>query len=241
MAGSKSLLNVPVARRQFLKASSVAAIGFAAAGLIRPDSLFGAAITVPLLGVGFTPADDVVHGNARLIDATSALSGDPTFISRGARLTISSFSPAARGHKTQEGAAIDAIFPILGREAEKYPRFQAWSFRAKESGLESGRGSFTMPVTATDGIQLVVRPLPAPGAEASAAAATQSPFALSLGSASGSYKLQKGTYVVAFRDANGSDGAPNWNRLYLARHDEGDLYVPGARFSYVVVNVDYAK
>ena len=50
MAGSKSLLNVPVARRQFLKASSVAAIGFAATGLIRPDSLFGAAITVPLHG-----------------------------------------------------------------------------------------------------------------------------------------------------------------------------------------------
>ena len=240
MAGSKSLLNVPVARRQFLKASSVAAIGFAAAGLIRPDSLFGAAVTVPLLGVGFTP-DDVTLGRAGLIDATSALSGDPTFISRGARLTISSFSPAARGHKTQEGAAIDAIFPILGREPEKYPRFQAWSFRAKESGLESGRGSFTMPVTATDGIQLVVRPLPAPGAEASAAAAMQSPFALSLGSASGSYKLQKGTYVVAFRDANGSDGAPNWSRLFLARRDEGDLYVPGARFSYVVVNVDYAK
>jgi hypothetical protein len=240
MAASKSLLNVPVARRQFLKASSVAAIGFAATGLIRPGSLFGAAITVPLLGVGFTPADDVVHGNARLIDATSALAGDPTFISRGARLTISAFSPASRGHKTQEGAAIDAIFPILGREAEKYPRFQAWSFRAKESGIESGRGSFTMPVTATDGIRLVVRSLAAPGAEAPAVE-TQSPFSLSLGSSDGSYKLQKGTYVVAFRDANGSDGAPSWSRLFLARRDEGDLYVPGARFSYVIVNIDYAK
>ena len=239
MAASKSFLNVPVPRRQFLKATSAAAAGFAAAGLLRPDSLFGEAMTVPLLGVGFTPDEVIEGGHARLSDATSALSGDPTFISRGARLTINSFKPSPRGHKVQDGAAIDAIFPVLGRESEKYPRFQAWSFRAKQSGIEAGNGTFTMPVTATDGIRLVVRALAAPGADKSVE--TQSPFALSLGTAGGSYKLQKGTYVVAFRTASGDEGAPSWGRMALARSDEGELYVSGARFPYVIITVDYAK
>lgn len=241
MAESKSFLNVPVPRRQFLKATSAAAVGFAAAGLFRPESLLaaGAPVVLPLLGVGFTP-DELGPKGARLVDATDVSSGDPTFLSRGARLTIASFSPLpSRSKRSAPGAAIDAIFPVYGQSAEKYPRFQAWCYRAKESGVEAGATSFTMPVTATDGIQLVVRPLAAPGADA--AAATQSPFSLSLGSRNGTYKLQKGTYVVAFREETEGGGAPLWQRLTLVRHNEHEIVVPGAHFSYVVVSVDYAK
>src|SRR6266550_2327060 len=144
MAESKSLLNLPVPRREFLKASSAAAIGIAASGLLRPGSLFaagGAPVSLPLLGVGFT-ADDVAHKSVRLVDARDVLTGDPTFLSSGARLTIASFGPA------------------------------------------------------------------------------ESPFTLSLGSTSGTYKLQKGIYVVAFRDDAGSDGTPIWDRLTVARRGE---------------------
>src|SRR5256885_16617184 len=117
MAESKSLFNAPVPRREFLKASSVAAIGIAAGSLLRTDSLFAAGdapVSLPLLGVGFTP-DAVGPKGIRLADARDALSGDPTFLSRGARLTIASFAPAeSRSKKSSPGAAIDAVFPILG-------------------------------------------------------------------------------------------------------------------------------
>src|SRR5256885_7680390 len=242
MTELKSLPSVPVPRRRSLKPGPAAAVGFAAAGLFRPGSVLaaGAPVVLPLLGVGFTP-DEVGEKSVRLTDAAHALSGDPTFLSRGARLTIASFTPAAsRAKRSSPGAAIDAIFPILGASAEKYPRFQAWCYRAKESGLEAGSGSFTMPVTATDGIQLVVRPLAAIGAEAPAAT-TQSPFALSLGTGGGAYKLQKGTYVVAFREESGNDGTPLWDRLTLVRRGVHDLTVPGAHFAYVVLSIDYAK
>jgi len=243
MAAMKSIFNVPVPRRQFLKASSAAAIGLAASGLLNPKSLLAgeAPVVLPLLGVGFTP-DEVGHKGVRLTDARDVLSGDPTFISRGARLTIASFSPMppARSNKASAGAAIDAIFPALGRTAEHYPRFQAWAYRTKESGPDAGISSFTMPVIATDGVQLVVRPLAPIGADAAKFTATQSALTLSLGSTNGAYKLQKGIYVVAFRDAFGSDDAPLWNRLTLTSRDEHELVVPNAHFAYLVLKVDYA-
>jgi len=240
MAESKSLLNSLIPRRDFIKASSAAAVGIAASGLFRPDVLLAAGdapVSLPLLGVGFT-ADDLAEKSARLIDARAALSGDPSFISRGARLTIASFGPAeSRSKKSAPGAAIDAIFPVLGRDAAKFPRFQAWCYRAKDSGIEAGSTSFTMPVTATDGIRLVVRPL---GPIGEPAPAIESPFTLSLNSMSGAYKLQKGTYVVAFRDDASNDVEPNWGRLTVMRRGEKELVVTGARFAHVVVVVDYA-
>jgi hypothetical protein len=242
MAESKSFSSSLIPRRDFLKASSVAAVGIAASGLLRPDVLLAAGdapVSLPLLGVGFT-ADDVTQKNVRLTDARSVLSGDPTFLSRGARLTIASFGPAeSRSKKSAPGAAIDAIFPVLGRENAKFPRFQAWCYRVKESGVEAGNTSFTIPVTATDGIQLIVRPL-APIGE-TAPVAIESPFNLALGTANGAYKLQKGIYVVAFRDDASNDVAPIWERLTLVRHGERELSVPGARFAHVVLSVDYAS
>lgn len=242
MAALKSLFNVPVPRRQFLKASSAAAIGVAASGLLNPKSLFAAGeapVSLPLLGVGFT-ADDVAHKAVRLADARDILTGDPTFLSRSARLTIASFSPAeSRAKKGAPGAAIDAVFPVLGKEPAKYPRFQAWCYRAKESGVEAGDTSFTMPVTATEGIRLVVRPL-APMGVKEPVVATESPFTLALSSTNGAYKLQKGIYVVAFRDEAGSDSSPAWERLTIVRRGEHDLVVSGARFAHVIVSIDYA-
>lgn len=244
MAESNSLFNSLIPRRDFIKASSAAAVGIAASGLLRPDALFAATgeapVSLPLLGVGFT-ADEIGQKSTRLIDARSVLTGDPTFISRGARLTIASFGPAeSRSKKSAPGAAIDAIFPVLGREAAKFPRFQAWCYRAKESGVEAGGTSFTMPVTATDGVRLVVRPL-APMGETAPVASVESPFTLALDSSNGAYKLQKGTYVVAFRDDASNDVAPNWDRFTVVRHGEHEVIVPGARFAHVVITIDYAS
>jgi hypothetical protein len=241
MAESKSLLNSLIPRRDFLKASSAAAVGIAASGMLRPETLLAAGdapVVLPLLGVGFT-AEELGQKSARLIDARAALSGDPTFLSRGARLTIASFGPAeSRSKKSMPGAAIDAIFPVLGKEADKFPRFRAWCYRVKDSGVEAGNTSFTMPVSATDGLRLVVRPLAAIGEPEPA---TESPFTLALNSVNGAYKLQKGTYVVAFRDDASNDVEPNWSRLTVVRHGEHEIVVPGARFAHVVIIVDYAS
>src|ERR1051325_3071309 len=130
MAASKSLFTVPIPRRQFLKAGSAAAIGIAASGLLNPGSLFAAGeLPMPLLGVGFT-ADEIGENSVRLTDARYALSGDPTFISRGARLTIGSFTAArTRSNRSLPGATIEALFPVLGKTADQTSRFHAWSYR----------------------------------------------------------------------------------------------------------------
>lgn len=227
-------------RREFLKIGSLAIVGTAASGLFRPERLFAAAAdaaVVPLLSVGYVPqAPDEEHPAARLGYASELLMGDTAFLSRGARVTLGSFE---RHSKTRSqapaGVEIDAIYPANGYAPDKFPRFRAWMAINKDGNELGAPGArFTMPVTSTAGVQFVVG---RPGSEANENAAAL--LRLSTGVESGTLKLQRGLYVIAFRES-GSDSAPNWGAYRLV-WNKGALSIPNASFSYVIMTIDYAN
>src|SRR5258705_13938585 len=135
-------------RRDFLKAGSAAAVGVAFAGLV-PQRLFAAAADSAVLSVGFAPRP-AEGASVRLAAAEQTLAGDPSFISRGARVIVSSYHRAAKYDGKTGGHSLDAIFPAIRYEPARYPRFNAWS-----SGRRTMR--FKMPVTATQGVQFALR------------------------------------------------------------------------------------
>ena len=227
-----------VARREFLKATSAGAIGLTAAAL-NPKRLFGAPRgdrgVLPLLSIGYTPSTPESGERVRLTAADRALVGDPTFISRGARVTIRSFSRALRHQGLPGGAAIDVVHPAIGYAPQRYPRFRAWSY-STDNDLDnvSGPIGFAVPITATHGLQFLVRRVTAdtdgPAIET---------FALTLGSEYGTMKLQRGVYVIAFRESAG-DSVPAWSALSLSSNG-GQLIVNTTAFSYAVMTIDYAE
>ena len=190
----------------------------AVAGLL-PERLFAAQSDAAVLSVGF--AELPAPGQSvRLAAAERVLAGDPAFISRGARVSVGSYHRAAKYDGKPGKQALAAIFPALGYEPSRYPRYNAWSF----PGTAAVR--FTMPVTAADGLQLAAR------------GATETRLALTLGSSSDALKLARGVYVIGLRESP-SDALPAWSALSLRRVDDG-FAVDTTAFSYIVVTVDYA-
>ena len=227
-----------VDRREFLTTGSAAAIGLTAIAL-SPQSAFAAAKggIDPLLSVGYASSLPTANESVRLSPAGDALAGDPTFISRGARVTVSSFKRATRYQGALGGAAIDVIHPAIGFARPKYPRFRAWSYSTDSNHVDNvGSGiAFGTPVTATEGLQFVVRRVTASNEEP----ATETPVALTLGSSSGTMKLQRGVYVVAFREG-ADDSVPSWSAHSLSSR-EGRFVVNTTAFSYAVLTIDYAE
>src|ERR1041385_58831 len=79
-----------IARRDFLKATSVAALGLTVGGL--PSRLFAASVGAgPLRSVGFADHAPAAGETVSLAAAERVLSGDPVFIRRGARVVVSSY------------------------------------------------------------------------------------------------------------------------------------------------------
>lgn len=223
-----------IARRDFLRVSATALAGIAATNLIDPASLFAASSSLPLLSIGYAPSIPERGMHIELSAAANILSPDPTFIGRGARVAIAGYGRSARHENEPGGVQIDAIFPVLSRTPETYPHFHAWN-------TSGGTITFTMPVTATDGIGFLVHRMggeknsdptkaPAPGLE-------QNRVQLGVNSG-GDARLTRGAYVFAFRE-DGSDSAPNWSRLALLNTD-GFLTVPAIGVSYAVVTINYA-
>jgi hypothetical protein len=208
-----------IARREFLKSGSVAAALLA----LHPVSLFAASNSSAVLSVGFADRVPAPGEGVRLIGAERVLSGDPAFISRGARVTIGSFHRAPKYDGRPGGAAIAAIFPVLSYAPESYPRFNAWIFdgRTADSGRRPVR--FSMPVTATQGVQFAVQ---------------RNLLPLTLGSDSSALKLQRGVYVIALRES-AADSPPPWSALTLGNAADG-LAVDSTAFSYVVITLDFA-
>jgi hypothetical protein len=185
----------------------------------------------PLISFGFAPALPANGASVRLADAMSILMPDPTFLSHGARVNVAGSARAAKHAADPGGVAVDAVMS---------KRFRFWS--AAQSGA-SGNLSFTVPVTATSGIDFVARRMKQSTKkdETATAAPTDvdpTPFTLSLGSAAGP-KLQRGVYVVALRESAGETIA-DWTRYAIAANG-GTFSIPGADFAWVILNVDYAK
>ena len=230
-------------RREFLRISSVVVAGTAAASFIDGTPLLAAvtapaSASLPLLSVGYVEKVPENGVSARLRYAGDLTSGDPGFLKRSAQIVISSYARNAKFRGQDGGFEVDAIFPAHSYTPEKYPRFRAW-LALEHKGTESASSGsrFVLPVTSTEGAQLVVRRLRV-GIEA-AAKNDEALLPLSLGVESGTLKLQRGVYVVAFREAPGEE-VPNWYNLSIASAN-GVLSIPNATFSYVMITVDYAQ
>jgi len=208
-------------RRTFLRYSSTAAAGFAIAAMSQ-SSLFGSTrvrvpFLSPLLSVGYAVTLPATSG--RLINASSILTPDPSFLSRDVRLSIHGGARADQYLKTPGGMAIDPVGPTG----------DSVCFWTGQRYGTTVRGKLVLPVSLTGGLSFSVKNL---------TAKTESILTLGLLSNSDP-KLQGGVYVIALRES-ASDVAPNWSNLELVRH--GNLYViPDAPFSYAILSLDYAN
>ena len=239
-------LSRPIPRREFLRISSTAVVGIAATSLVESTRLFATTTSVsqPLLSIGFASHIPAPGASSRLGFASGLLTSDPAFLARGARVTIAGFGRSAKHLDDPAGIQFNAVFPVLSRTPNNYPRFAAWSYAGRgDTAMEAGPVSFTMPVTAANGLQFLVnriRPTgqrPADPTKPPALGPEQSLASLAINS--GDVKLQRGVYVFAFREG-GDDTAPQWSSYSVANRT-GFLTVPNLALSYAVVTIDYEK
>ena len=244
MTVQDSPFSKPLPRREFLRVSATAVAGIAATTLITPSSLFASESNLPLLSIGYTPS---IPQNGRQAALAAAASGilvsDPTFLSRRARVSVAGFARAEKHVGNPDGMELDAIFPVLSRTPDKYPAFHAWSIGTNgERDNHGGTVSFTMPVTAADGIAFLIHPIRHDAKSDDPTKAplpdpVQSRVRLAVNS-DGDAKLTRGAYVFAFRESD-DDRAPSWSLLSLV-NSGGFLTVPYIGVSYAVVTIDYA-
>jgi hypothetical protein len=233
-----------IPRREFLRISSVAALGVAVVTM-SDGNLFAATSSgiVPLMDVGYAPSLPAAGFSMPLNSADSILSPDPRFISTGARVAVIGAKRADRHRNAAGGIGVDALFAARHRQPDNPLHFRFFSVNGRpDEDTISGPVAFNMPVPSTSGITLMVtRQRATQSKEASATPppieSEVSPLTLSLGNVAGP-KLTRGVYVLAFREED-SDSMSNWSRLSLA-HSENGYYISGATFSYVLLNVDYA-
>jgi len=244
LMSEKSVPPSQFARRDFLKLSSIVVAGLA--GGSWPSLAFAGFRTLPKarLSAGFAAAEPEEGELTWLTPAERLLSGDAEFLSRDARVTIRSSSRAAEQNDRSGDAAIDVVFPALGYQPDSYPTYQAWSYRRDRFGQDSSAPvGFRVPIEATQGLQLVFSGSSESDAPNQPAApdmeAGDSIFVLSLESSSRVAKLQRGIYVVAYGE-KGNAVSPNWSVVAITRHGN-EITVPDAKFSYVVLSIDYAS
>lgn len=228
-------------RREFLRISSTTVIALAATGLLDPRSLFAASTPAPLLGIGHAAGFPFDGAPTRLGYASSLLASDPGFLSHGARLSVAGFGRSEKHANDPGGILFSPVFPVLSRTPENYPRFQAWSYNGSSC---AGAISFTMPVTAANGLQFVVSRLEPKSDKRRAAANAvviappESRVSLALNSG-GDAKLQGGVYVFAFRE-DATDREPAWPN-YILKNNGGVLSVPNLDVSHMILVVDYER
>jgi len=235
-----------IPRREFLRISSVAAIGVAVA-TISERKAFAAATDsgiVPLMSIGYAPSLPLTGYSVPLASADSILSPDPRFISSGAHISVVGSKRAASHANVPGGIGVDALFDISSRPSGQPAHYRFFSIAGRpDHDALSGQLSFTTKVAATSGVSFLVRRQRPSNTNVNATAAPAieteaSPVTLSLGNVAGP-KLNRGVYAFAFREEE-SDSMSNWGRLMIAPTEDGYI-IPGATFSYMLLHVDYAE
>lgn len=213
-------------RREFVVGGATAVAALAAS----TPSLFAAEQKArqALISVGYlTPSPSFTRRALRapmsFQSAEGVLTGDPAFFSRGARIRVSGVH-ADRDH----ALSIDVLYsvPELGK---KVPYF-AWT--------SGGNGvAFNAPVEVMTTLDMQVERRVGTGGSAVIERGVLSFTALS---ARDSYKLNPGTYALAFRNAG--EAEPDWRSI---RMDKGTLLTESlgqlspVKFNYLLLNVDY--
>ena len=245
MNGNESNNRSLIGRRQFLIASSVAAVASATVG---PKLLAEAITPAPKkLAVGFAPA---AAGAA--MAAASAVSGaDRAFLSRGARVTVHGARVATTDPRARRTLNLVAHYPVVeGGEVKSVPFF-AWGC-SRQTGSDGNCARFVMPVADTEKLVFTVttqRGLPTgvqPTRRDALTAPTEStptPVTLSLGGEPGSFNLAAGYYVIV--PMFGGDRDPRWS-AYTVGELDGESTLIGRDgkapdFEHFVLRIDYAS
>lgn len=231
-------------RRQFLRISSVAAVGFTVAVLSEGD-LFAASPIVPLIGVGYTASLPKPGFSVRMADASTVVTPDPSFISRRARVSVVGGARQAKGGPPDGGIGVDALYPVRGRDFAHYARFRFWSaIGGRDFDSVSGNVSFRMPAVSTSGISFVARRIHPSGD----AAVVKTPpplenensaFTLSLGAMPGP-NLQQGVYAFAFREDGNDAVNGGWSHVMLSNQN-GVYTLSDVSATYLILNISYAS
>src|SRR5438105_2352089 len=119
---SSSPLSASMDRRRFL---STTALGITGLALSHKDAFAAASGSFsPLLSIGFAPALPAPGTSVRLADAASLYLPDPSFILRGARVSVAGSARGPKHASEPGGVAVDAVMPTLTHQPS---RFRFWS------------------------------------------------------------------------------------------------------------------
>ncbi len=262
-------------RRQFLVLSSVALVGFAtsdlAADTLRPSADAGLPQSLSVAFVeGLTAGGvitNVVSGTG-IVAAKSMTAGDPSFLSRSARVSVLGLWRAEGRRSEPISVTLKAYYPTLLAAGGDVP-YIGWNQINEGSRFRIRPTHFLVPVddaglrieieagipqkrsVLVQGLRQRVSTPPSETVEPrsrEAIKAIPTVAALSLGIENNAAKLRPGTYVLALVPAG--QPAPNWDRIRYEplqmKADGGPVSVMGAfsndpaPFDYVVVNVDFA-
>jgi hypothetical protein len=246
-------------RRDFLRLSSVAAVGVAASAFADDavqsitESLMPRPL--PLMGVGYWNGTFAEPSSHRLVNAEHLSSGDRAFIKSGARVRIAGFWRAPQHENEPLTVGVNVHFAVAGAPDGRAP-FIAWA--SVSPARTAGPTTFTVPVDALNPIELSVdtatrvassgplhRDLPQP---------TRAESFLRIGTGGDDIaKLRRGVYFVAVRESS-KDPRPDWSSIHVVAPKDGVLSPKGSGplyaetlfgrravpFSYVVLTTDYA-
>lgn len=229
-------------RRQFLQASSVCTV----AALTFGPRLIAAVAPPRRLTVGFVPLDAA----GDVVAAAAVTASDGSFISRGARISVSGATAGAVAAEDRRAVELVTHFSYLDGAERKTAPFRAWSF-SRTNGHQSPPISFTVPVDEAQQISLSIetaeqKPAAALSRRAAmtgaATAGHSLPLTFALHSGEG-ITLTRGFYVIVPLYDN--DHAPAWPAYELkvadgrwALHDREGRVAP---FEHLVLKIDYAS
>ena len=243
-------------RRDFLRLSSVAAVGVAASAF-ADDAVQSITQSLmprplPLMGVGYWNGTFAEPSSHRLVNAEHLSSGDRAFSDAGARLRIAGFWRAPQPEHEPLTVGVNVHFPVAGAPDGRAP-FIAWASASPARTVNPT--AFTFPVDGSNPIELSVDT----AVRAKAVVHSQLPEAareesfVRIGTSGEVAKLRRGVYFVAVRESS-KDPRPDWSSIHVVAPKEGVLSPKGSGplfaetlfgrrpvpFSYVVLTADYA-
>jgi hypothetical protein len=258
-----------IERRRFLVLGSAAAVAFAARGVSAAVAPTPASAELPAsLAVAFIDGLEsraAAIGGVSVLGANALTVGDPSFISRSAKVTVLGMWRAQNRRETV-GVALKAYYPTALYSLGDVPCY-VWSHLSRSATDAQRPASFRIPIDSA-GLRLEVETTaPRSGIvemvrgrvssriamnddggrprSREALADLKNVASLSLGIDRGASKLRAGKYVLAMLPAGAA--TPDWSTVrYTPANVSGPVSVrsllgeTAPAFDYVIVDVDFA-